>query len=231
MTRKEMNLLNMFKSTDLFLTANKDLLKNFEPIIASGGRIKTGIDVIETLSEKQAKDTKVHTELKVNEKDVLDKLTLKVSTAMSAVAAATNNVELKLVSDLKKSNLIRMRENDYFIKVQSVYKSALPLAAQLVVWGVTADDIEALNTMSNSLQKRTPDIRNVKVVTKQSTAELKQKVAEINLEIKDTLDKLMKPMNVLNPTLYGQYTNARKILDKAATQKPTNKEIMKPVKE
>jgi hypothetical protein len=218
MTRNEMNLVNMFKAVDWFLDANNELLKTFQPIIESHERLKQGLLVIDELSEAQAKDTKVQTELKSNEKDELDRTMIKVSDAMSAVAAATNNQELKLIANWPKSLLNRLREGDYYIKVQQIYKAALPLASQLLVWGVSADEIEALNTLSTSFQKRTPDIRNVKVVSKQASTELRSKVAELNLEIKDTLDKLLKPFSNLNPTLYGQYTNARSIVEKAATQ-------------
>jgi hypothetical protein len=134
------------------------------------------------------------------------------------VAAATNNQELKLIANLPKSLLNRLREADYYIKVQQIYKAALPLASQLLVWGVSIEEIEALNTLSGSFQKRIPDIRNVKVVSKQASTELRNKIAELNLEVKETLDKLLKPFSNLNPTLYGQYTNARSIVEKAATQ-------------
>ena len=218
MTRNEMNLVNMFKTVDWFLDTNKELLKGYQPIIESHGRLKQGLLVLNDLSEAQAKDTKVQTELKSNEKDELDRTMIKVSDAMSAVAAATNNQELKLIANWPKSLLSRLREGDYHIKVQQIYKAALPLASQLLVWGVSAEEIEALNTLSSSFQKRTPDIRNVKVVSKQASTELRSKVAELNLEVKDTLDKLLKPFSNLNPTLYGQYTNARSIVEKAATQ-------------
>jgi hypothetical protein len=218
MTRNEMNLVNMFKTVDWFLDTNKELLKGYQPIIESHGRLKQGLLVLNDLSEAQAKDTKVQTELKSNEKDELDRTMIKVSDAMSAVAAASNNQELKLIANWPKSLLSRLREGDYHIKVQQIYKAALPLASQLLVWGVSAEEIEALNTLSSSFQKRTPDIRNVKVVSKQASTELRSKVAELNMEVKDTLDKLLKPFSNLNPTLYGQYTNARSIVEKAATQ-------------
>lgn len=218
MTRNEMNLVNMFKAVDWFLEANKELLKDFQPIVDSHVRLTQGLLVIEDLSEVQAKDTKVQTELKTNEKNELDRIMIKVSDAMSAVAAATNNQELKLIANLPKSLLNRLREADYYIKVQQIYKAALPLASQLLVWGVSTEEIEALNTLSGSFQKRIPDIRNVKVVSKQASTELRNKIAELNLEVKETLDKLLKPFSNLNPTLYGQYTNARSIVEKAATQ-------------
>ena len=145
---------------------------------------------------------------------------IKVSDAIGAVAAATNNPELKLIADWPKSLLNRLREGDYYIKVQQVYKTALPLANQLQGWGVSMDDIETLNTLSASMKQRTPDRRNIEVVSKQATTELRDTIADLNKELKNTTDKLMKPIATLNPTVFGQYSNARIVVDLAATQKP-----------
>jgi len=220
MTRNEMNLVNMFEAVDWFLASNVELLKGYQPIVESHDRITQGLGVIEGLSEAQSTDTKVQTKLKNSEKKALDEKMIKVSDAMSAVAAATNNQELKLIADWPRSLVNRLRENDYYIKVQQVYKAALPLAGDLEVWSVSMDDIEALNTLSASLKQRTPDRRNTVVISKQASTELRSNIATLNKELKDTLDKLMKPFATINPTLYGQYSNARTVVDLAATQKP-----------
>ena len=215
-----MNLVNMFKAVNWFLTANEELLRGYQPIVDSHARITQGLGVIDGLSEAQSANTKVQTGLKNSEKKTLDQILIKVSDAIGAVAAATNNEELKLIAAWPKSLLNRMREGDYYIKVIQVYKAALPLANELQVWGVTMEDIEGLNTHSTSLQQRTPDRRNTVVVSKQASTELHSTVADLNQELKNTTDKLLKPFATLNPTLFGQYSNARLVLDVAATQKP-----------
>ena len=218
MTRNEMNLVNMFKTVDGFLTTNHELLTEYPAIIAAHEHLQGEIVTIEELTEIQAQDTKVQTGLKGNEKEELDGVMIKVSDAMAAEAAATNDQELKMIADWPKSLLNRLREGDYHVKVQQVYKAALPLATKLAKWNVTLEEIESLNTLSTSLQKRTPDIRNVKVVSKQASTELHERISLQNTELKETLDKLMKPFSNINPTLHGQYTNARIVIDKSATQ-------------
>lgn len=220
MTRSEMNLANMFKAVEWFLTANEELLRGYQPIVESHARITQGLGIIDGLSEAQSADTKVQTGLKNNEKKELDQKMIKVSDAMSAVAAATNNEGLKLVANWPRSLVNRLREGDYYIKAQQVYKAALPLVNELQVWGVTIEDIEALNTLSASMKQRTPDRRNTVVVSKQASTELRGTIADLNKELKDTTDKLLKPFATLNPTLFGQYSNARLVMDVAATQKP-----------
>lgn len=208
----------MFRASDQFLTTNNAALISFQPIIESHLRIKAGIEQIDDLSKTQAIDTKVKSEMKKLEKAELDAIAYRVADAMSALAAATNDPELRMVAALEKSTLKRLREVDYNIKIQAIYKAALPITNKLIVWGITEEDIEALNTKSISLVQRSPDIRNVKVITKQASTEIHNKVIEIRDEIQGTLDALMKPFNTLNPTLYGQYINARTIVEIAATQ-------------
>jgi len=220
MTRNEMNLVNMFKTVDRFFLNNIDFFRAYPSILESHARIQQGLGIIDGLSETQSTGTKVQTGLKNNEKKELDLKMIKVSDAIGAVAAATNNSELKLIADWPKSLLNRLREGDYYIKVQQVYKTALPLANQLQVWGVSIDDIETLNTLSASMKQRTPDRRNIEVVSKQATTELRDTIADLNKELKNTTDKLMKPIATLNPTVFGQYSNARIVVDLAATQKP-----------
>lgn len=218
MNRKEVNLFNMFRATDQFLETNKAALAGFNPIIASHNRIKAGNAVIDNLSKTQAIGTKVKSGLKKLEKEELDTIAYKVTDALTALAASTNDPELRMIALLEKSTLKRLREVDYNIKIQAIYKAALPYADKLAMWGVTMEDVEALNTKSTSYVLRTPDIRNVQVITKQASTEIHKKVIEIRDEIQDTLDALMKPFNTLNPTLYGQYINARTIVEIAATQ-------------
>jgi len=220
MTRNEMNLVNMFKAVDWFLTSNVELLKTYQPIVESHARITLGLGIIDGLSETQSTDTKVQTGLKNDEKKLLNQRMIKVSDAMSAVAVATNNHELKLIADWPRSLVNRLREGNYYIKAQQIYKAALPLASELAVWGASLRDIESLNTLSASMKQRTPERRNTEVVSKQASTELRGTIADLNKELKDTTDKLLKPFATLNPTLFGQYCNARLVLDVAATQKP-----------
>ena len=220
MTRNEMNLVNMFKTVDRFFLNNFDFFRAYTPILESHARIQQGLGIIDGLSETQSTDTKVQTGLKNDEKKLLNQRMIKVSDAMSAVAVATNNHELKLIADWPRSLVNRLREGNYYIKAQQIYKAALPLASELAVWGASLRDIESLNTLSASMKQRTPERRNTEVVSKQASTELRGTIADLNKELKDTTDKLLKPFATLNPTLFGQYCNARLVLDVAATQKP-----------
>lgn len=218
MTRTDLNSLNMFKAVELFYTTNNVALAPFEVIKNAGTQIKLMVAEIDDLSKTQSQNTKVETGLKNIERDELNDILDKVIAALGAEAVATQNNELRLSVNTNKSDIKRLREADYKIRVDWVYVTALPHAAKLEKWGVTAAEIEMLNTKAASFAGRSTVMRNKTAITKQASTEIKEKIAALSTYLRNDVDTLMAPFAKLNPTLYGQYKNARKIVDKAATQ-------------
>ena len=218
MNRKEINLFNMSRATEQFIVNNYEVLKAYQPVIDSYNRLKAGNVVLDELHKTQSVDTKVKSGLKSKEKEELDVLTFKVTDAMTAYAVSNKDAELRMLAYTDKSTLKRLREVDYYVKIQAIYKAALPIADKLALWGVIPADVELLNTTSVSRMNRTPDIRNLKVITKQASTDIHHKILEVRDEIQNTLDALMKPLSTLQPTLYGQYMNARTIVETSASQ-------------
>ena len=218
MTRADLNLLNMFRAVDLFFTKNGEAIATFIPIKNAGAQIKLMVAGIDDLSKTQSQNNKVETGLKNIERVELNNTLDKVIAAIGAEAVATQNSTLRLTVNTYKADIKRLREADFIIRVDAVYALALPLAAKLEAWGVTAADLQLLNSKAASFAGRTTVMRNKTAVTKQASTEIKEKTAALNAYLRNDVDALMEPFAALNPTLYGQYKNARKVVDKAATQ-------------
>ena len=216
-----MNQFNMMQSVDQFFTINLLLLSSNPAIGTNVARLKTLIADINAISQVQAISTKADTTIKADIKSSLIDGALKVAGGMSAHAAATGDTRLKMIADISFSELNKMRETDFTIKIRAIYDAALPIAEALEVWGVTQADIDGLNTGVEEFTNQSPAIRNVKAKTKQATSGLKTKFDEGNDLIKNTLDPMMLPFKNLNPTLHGEYMNARAIIDRRATQTQT----------
>ena len=221
MNRTEMNQFNMMQSVDQFFTINLLLLSSNPAIGKNAARLKTLIGEINAISQVQAVSTKADTTIKADIKSSLIDGALKVAGGMSAHAAATGDTRLKMIADISFSELNKMRETDFTIKIRAIYDAALPIAEALEVWGVTQADIDGLNTGVEEFTNQSPAIRNVKAKTKQATSGLKTKFDEGNDLLKNTLDPMMLPFKNLNPTLHGEYMNARAIIDRRATQTQT----------
>ena len=86
---------------------------------------------------------------------------------------------------------------------------------------VTPDDVTTLGHNIPAYLQALPGSRGILVQTKQSTADIQAKLDEGRQLLKEKLDVHMQPYKATMPSLYGEYQNARIIVDKAGTQKPT----------
>ena len=231
MTRRAINLLNMLKSVAEFYTENPTILVDKPTLKAAVGKLNTFIGEVEALEKTQARKTKTDTALKAVTKSALINATLKVLAGMAAHAAATNDIGLKMEANITKRDLNRMRGNNLVTKVLSIYESAVGLVSELTEWEVTQDDISALKDISAAFDAKDPAIKIVKARSMQATADIKIKLDEARIFTKTTLDAMMLPLKMSNPTLYGQYKEARTIINTAGARKkgtPVPPDIYKP---
>jgi hypothetical protein len=86
---------------------------------------------------------------------------------------------------------------------------------------VTPEDVTTLGDNIAAYLQALPGSRGILNQTKQSTADIQTKLDERRQLLIEKLDVHLLPCKATNPTLYGEYQNARSIVDKAGTQKPT----------
>ena len=213
MTTVEQNQFNMMKSVDQFFTNNQSFLSTHPAIVAAANKLKSQIGDINSQSQVQAVSTKADTAIKTDTKSGIIDTVLKVAAGMAAHAATTGDTRLKMAAHITRSELKKMSETELVIKIRATYDAALPLATELAPWGVTQADIDALNAGADQFTTQSPGIRNLRAKTVQATINMKAKLDETNTHIKSILDPMMLPFKNLNPTLHGEYLNARNILD------------------
>jgi len=218
MTRTELNSLSMFKAVELFFSTNKVVLTPFNALTTAGAQINLAITEIEALGQTQSQSTKVDSELKSIERSELNAAASKVIAALGAEAVATQNNQLRITVEGFKIDLNRLREADFLIRISAIHTTAVAHATELEKWGATAADIEMLNTTASSFAGRSTEIRGKSNITKQASTEIKEKISTLSTYLRNDVDTLMEPFATLNPTLYGQYKNARIKVDRAATQ-------------
>ena len=231
MTRKEINLLSMLKSVVQFFDENPTLLSDKPALKAAVEKLRAFIAEIEALEQTQAKGTKADTALKAETKVSLMNAILKVYAGIAAHGAATNDTRLKIAADVTEYELKKMRDNSLISEARSGYELALPLATELVIWHVSQADIDALDTNSAEFDAKDPAIKNIKARSIQATAEIKVKLDEAYNFTKDSIDAMMLPYKMVNPTVYGHYQNARTIINTAGGHgKGTTPDANAPVK-
>jgi len=216
MNRKEINQSDMLQSVDKHLTTNATLIQNQPALVSAHNRLKAIITDIFEYNQRQSAGTTTDTLVKNNQKRELIQVIMKVTGAMAAHAAATDDVKLKAAATVSESVLKGMRENDLVVKGNAIYTAAQPVAAALESWGVTAADLTLLGADLEGFKQKSPEIRNLQVQSTQATASLKDKLDEAKALLKDKIDPMMLPFKSLQPAFYAEYQNVRTIVDRAA---------------
>lgn len=211
-----MNVSEMLLTLEEFLTTNLFNFQNKPAIMAVIEELKTKNAEIRVLNQSQSVSTEADFAIKGEDEDILIATAVKVSDGLKVIAASTNDTRLKIEAKISQWDLGRMRKDDRYVRLKQLYTTALPFVGQLLPMGITQLEVDSLDTESTKLLKVKPVINNIKVKTIQATADLGQAIADINTLVKETLDPLMLEFKLLNPTLYGEYLNARKVNNRAA---------------
>jgi len=216
MDRRQMNVSEMLLTLEEFLTTNLFNFQNKPAIMAVIEELKTKNAEIRVLNQSQSVSTEADFAIKGEDEDTLIATAVKVSDGLKVIAASTNDTRLKIEAKISQWDLKRMRKDARYVRLKQLYTTALPFVGQLVPMGITQLEVESLDTESTKLLKVKPVINNIKVKTTQATADLGQAIEDIKTLVKETLDPLMLEFKLLNPTLYGEYLNARKVNNRAA---------------
>ena len=216
MDRKQMNLSEMFLTLEAFLTANLSSFEHKPAILSVIGQLKTKNAEIRTLNQLQSVSTEADYAIKDADEEALIATAVKVSDGLRVIAANTNDTRLKIESKVSQWDLGRMRKDDMYVRLKQLNATAQPFIDQLVLLGILGRDIDKLETESTRLSNIKPIINNKKAKSTKATADLDQAITDINTTLKETLDPLMLEFKLLNPNLYGEYLNARKVNNRAA---------------
>jgi len=219
MTRKIINFVDMLKAVDQFFTEHPELLTNNPALQSSITRLKAFITDFDNLDKAQAEKSTTAFALKAETRNSLIATIQKVYAGVKAHATATNDTALKMEVDITDTELKRMRDHVLLQEGRSGYELAKPLINDLKMWKITEDDVETLNTNSATFEAKDPAIKNIKSRTAQATEDMKNKQTEVSTFLKETLDVFIAPFKFSDATLFGQYQNARTIINTAGAHK------------
>lgn len=216
MNRKQMNLSEMLQTLEEFLTANLSSFENKPAIMSVIGQLKTKNVAIKTLSLTQSVSTEADYAVKETDEEFLIATAVRVSDGLKVIAATNKDERLQIEAKTSQWDLSHMRKDDLYVRLKQLHETALPYVEQLLPLGISPAEVDSLDTDSTKLSKVKPAINNIKAKTTKATSDLGQTLTGINAVVRKTLDPLMLEFKLLNPTLYGEYLNARKINNRSA---------------
>jgi hypothetical protein len=216
MNRRELNLFEMFETLEEFFDTNLSSFEDKPVVLDCIKTLKSRNVSIRNLNELQSISTKADYAIKSDDRQSLIDTAIKVSDGLKVVAATHNDARLKIDAQVSRWDLGRLRERDLLVRLKQLYVLAAPYEAELLPQGISKEEIDSLDSDTGVLMKSSPVIKNKQAKTTQATAELGQMVVDTNAFIRETIDSLMLQFKNLNATLYGEYQNARKIINRPA---------------
>ena len=216
MDRKQINLSEMLLTLEEFLSTNLSSFQNRPAILAIIEQLRTSNAEIKRLNLSQSVSTEADYAIKGTDEESLIATAVKVSEGLKVIAATNKDERLKIEAKISQWDLSHMRKDNLYIRLQQLHATALPFVNQLLPLSISQAEVDSLDTDTTKLSKIKPAINTKIAKTTKATSDLGQTITEINTVVRETLDDLMLEFKLLNPTLYGEYLNSRKINNRAA---------------
>ena len=217
MERKDINQFNMLNATGTVLdknrviySANTTMSTYVDQFLAMNTQI-AGLDHAYAEETAGGNTTKEQAETNVITSALI------VAGGLLAHASTINDAKIKEIASVTEYSLRRLRDNDLSTSAHLILNAAKTKLADLTVWGVTETIVDKLESDVDTFDKSIPSGTASKSESKQTRTELKAKIKEAKALLKDHLDPMMLPFKTINPTFYGQYENARQVIDTAAS--------------
>ncbi len=138
---------------------------------------------------------------------------LRISAALTVLASTAKNEKLLLEVKFLKSTTLYKSRIDFLTKVDTVINKANEHSSELVVFGITVEEIESLLDYRTELEGLMFSARIAINARKNANAELSELEREIDTLIKESIDSLMLIVKDSDPVFYNKYVNARMVID------------------
>jgi len=214
------NKLSMYQKVQGFLTLNASSTASLPIVATLKTQFDTKVNAILAIATTAGADITGFTVDKQLKRDDLKAKVLKLSTAIVAHAAMTNNFRLKEKCDESSSALNYMRDNDFYTYARLIIAEATPIMAALAPYGVVAADLTNANTSSATYLSviQAPRVQ----INERSRAldDIEALFEDTDKFLKEKLDEIMKIFVATNPSIYTGYTGSRRIDQTGSAQAP-----------
>ncbi|MEZ5198510.1 MAG: carboxypeptidase-like regulatory domain-containing protein [Bacteroidales bacterium] len=226
MTDAQENKFNSILAVDTVLDDNKIVWQPLPAFSDIATKVKAIKAEIVNLRQIQEQDKKGLTVNKTLTREQLTIATLKLINGLAAYAALNNNHELLAEVNYTPTNLTSARDTIISDIALLIQNKAIEFETQLADFLVTTEDIAAQLALLEQYNIAVPDKRVADSTSKAATADLKLKFKEMDILLKEKLDRLVRLFETTNPDFVQQYFNARIIIDLGRRSSTNNKALI-----
>ena len=212
MTDRQENHLSMQQATSVVLKNNIALLTGVPNALATITEFNACKDEIQQIRELQEKSQKGRREIKDGLRKTVETETLSIA-LKTGVYAKMNDLPL-LANEVNYTKSKLQKAADTILRdiAEVVYNSASEHVADMADYGVTPVMLTKLRDVIDAYNAAIPEPRVGTIETKKATDKLKELFAASDACLKK-LDLLMILLKDTNPEFYGQYLDARKLIE------------------
>lgn len=205
------NKVSMYLAVNRVLADNSSVWTTIVAFSDAAGLFGQKLDEIVGVVEHQETATTGVRADKLNAQDLMIERALSVGGAVFAYGSATNNQTLKESVDYTESDLKYVRDTISAERCTVIYTQATSIVADLADYGVTPAMLDELDERISDFVTLIPAPRVAITSRKGATSGLVDLIKEIDLVLKERLDKLMAQFKTTAPDFYTHYFNARLI--------------------
>lgn len=140
-----------------------------------------------------------------------------IGSAVSALAADTDDAALAAKVNFSRSDLSRGREAQIITRCENILAAATEsLDALDDEYGVTQSKLTALQSKIDSFRTAQPKPRRTRASTSAATEQLRGCFAQADQILREKLDKLVVQFETDAPQFFAEYTSARRVGEAAS---------------
>jgi hypothetical protein len=132
---------------------------------------------------------------------------------LHALAMKNNDADLQAKTAFELSDLVHLSDTVIAPRCRDIHTLATANAAALTAYGVTAEDIAALDTAISDYTDLLTAPRQAMVARKEVTGNLAEDEDSADSLLENELDKAMRKFRTKDAPFHGEYSSARMIID------------------
>lgn len=203
MYRMVMDILNEYQS----------VWEGTPKMVSAHSELTSKIELIQFHSEKQRSYTLGVRDSRNQLKKETAKLGARIAAALTALGSDLQDLELIAQVQISESKIYHNSAGETLILLDRILIHANVHASALVDYGIDEAALNEFISKRDTLMSNIVAPRKAILKRKDSSAQINVLSSEIDLLLRNKIDKMVMILRPLNESFYMEYTNARMILD------------------
>ena len=217
MTSRNEAKLNMYRTVKQLCDDNATTVALNPAFLAAFNIFKAKLSTLITTVTSESQVIKGVAIDKTLSKKNLCQTTTDIAAVVYAYASAINNNTLKQSVNFAYTDLFKIKDDLLAPTCQNIYGAANTNSAALVSYGITAPMLTAFQAVITDYSTAVPKPRTAKSVKATFTKNIGIAIKDIDLLLKDQMDKLVVTFKPTKPDFLNSYKTARIIIDPNTT--------------